>query len=464
MIPILSHAQIQTLVPGVNVKGSYNDNITLARKNATKQDDFIIEVNPYIAFRRESKRLKLNVDYQLQSLTYTDQTENNDIFHQFRADVDANIAKDIFFVKAAAQYGQSVVDPTGGVFFNNQTITTNRTDVTTAHLNPYGVFKFGGLATAKLGVDRGVVRYKTNVLNDSDRTLYNIDITSGTAFNKFEWNTYYSKDDVETNRQIDTTYEKVGAGVRYMLNRKISLLLNVGNEKHEYQRAVGTSKPDGVNWNAGVAWTPSMRTRFEIRAGERFFGKTGEVHLFVKGRRVNLAANYKEDVITSTITEFERSVFRVTDPFGRPVFDADGNPELIEIGSPVASSETFIRKRLNSDLSWKSAKSHIGLNIFDERRLYQQTNGREDLMGVRAFFNWDFALRTKLLLNAMGQIRDFRNLDRKDGTARITASIERKMRKKLTGRISLIHNRLESSDSRNDYSQNVFLFGVNWKL
>ena len=80
LLPISSVAQVQTLVPGVNIKSSYNDNISLARDNGNKQDDFIIEVNPYIAYRRDSKGLKLNVDYQLQTLTYTDQSENNDIF------------------------------------------------------------------------------------------------------------------------------------------------------------------------------------------------------------------------------------------------------------------------------------------------------------------------------------------------------------------------------------------------
>ena len=106
----------------------------------------------------------------------------------------------------------------------------------------------------------------------------------------------------------------------------------------------------------------------------------------------------------------------------------------------------------------------MGFSVYDEQRLYQQSTEREDLVGISGFFNWDFALRTKLLFNAAGQIRDFRNLNRKDGTARVSASIERRMRRKLTGRISLIHNRLESSNPANDYSQNIFLIGVNWKL
>ena len=62
--------------------------------------------------------------------------------------------------------------------FDNLSVSSNRTKVVSANLNPYAVLRVGRNAKVTFGVDRGIVRYKTNTLNDTDRTKFNVNVDS----------------------------------------------------------------------------------------------------------------------------------------------------------------------------------------------------------------------------------------------------------------------------------------------
>jgi len=449
---------------GVNAVGTYSDNINIARNNTTEIDDFIFQVNPYLSVRRDSSRLKLNLDYQLQSLFYSDQDQNNEVYHQLKSNLKANIVKDVFFVNASAQYGQSLINSAGKAVLNNLSVTNNRTNVASANINPYGVFRSGRIAKTTVGIDGKVVKYRTNLLNDSEYTRYYIRVESGPNFNKLKWNFNYNKDKSTTDNRPDSDFESYDVGLNLGISRKLAFVAMIGEEDFSYLRAAATEDPQGINWNLGAVWTPGKLTSVEVRFGKRFYGSTGLLKVSSKTRKTESALNYQEDVSVSTITEFERQVFQVIDEFGNPVLDVAGRPSFIDITQPIASSDIFIRKRMSANFALKSAKSRLAFSAYNEKRLYQAANNQERVYGLNGRFDWNFALRTKLRLGATGQIRNFRGSSRQDGFANVRATIERKMRRKLTGSISVQHTRLDSSINANDYNQNMLIIGIDWQL
>ena len=462
LLPNITNAESRNLSTGVNAIGTHNDNLGLASDGATKIDDFILQLNPYVSYKRDASKLKLNLDYQLQGVFYSDLTSNNKVFHQLSSNVDASIYEDIFFVKASAKYGQANISSNQAQALNNISLSSNRTNIASVNVNPYGVFKFGQAAKASVGVDRAVVRYKSTTVGDSDRTNYYASLDSGPKFQKIKWNANYTHDVTTYKSSPDITFERYDMGLDFSVSRKVSLLATVGNENNNYQRATSTVAPDSFFWDAGLAWKPSTLTSFEIRFGDRFYGKTGLLKLTHKTAKTISSLNYKESVTTSSITDAERQIFNVTDPTGASV-STPGQPNPIDVNSP-ATAETFIRKLVKVNAQYNTAKSIWSINAFHEKRIYQTTNTEEKLYGASGKFDWNFMQRTRLLLTATGQIREFRGGPGKEGIASADVTVERQMRRNLTGRISAQHIRLDSSTNANDYKQNLLLIGVNWKF
>jgi len=447
---------------GVAASESYNDNLTLV--SANKIDDYITEINPYIGIRRKTRALDLSVDYRLQNLIYASEDQFNETFHQLQGDVTANFIKDIFYINGSASYGQQNISNTGNVSFNNQSVTGNRTNVGTARLNPYFKYRFGRAADLYLGVEKGIVRYGSGSANDSDRNDYQVKLSSGTSFNRIKWNVNYHNQDIETDGQSDTELTEYKGKVEYKLTRQFGLTATAGYEDNEYVRAVTTEAPDGSSWTIGINWTPSPRTSFEAGVGERFYGNTGYMTLSHRLRRVLLSAKYLEDVTVSAVNQFDGTGVQDVDEFGDPIISDASNPEVLDPSLPGINNDTYIRKRLSGNFSFRSAKSLLTASIYDERRFYQISDDRERSYGASANLTWDFARRTKAIFSTSGQIVNVRGGGRKDGYASLSAGVVRQLQKKLTGTMKLTHNRRDSSLNSVDYRQNIATIGINWQL
>ncbi|HAN56178.1 MAG TPA: hypothetical protein DCQ77_08340, partial [Betaproteobacteria bacterium] len=58
-----------TVTPNLTASERYTDNVNLAPSSGKKESDFITEVRPGIQLYKNGRRLKVNINYSLQSLT-----------------------------------------------------------------------------------------------------------------------------------------------------------------------------------------------------------------------------------------------------------------------------------------------------------------------------------------------------------------------------------------------------------
>lgn len=447
--------------PVITLSESYNDNLTLA-STGVKTDDYITTISPAISITRDSRRLKFNGRYQAQGLLYGSESQYNTIFHQLQANGTVNLVKDIFFINGTGTYSQQNINQTATVSFDNISITNNRANVGTARLNPYLRFKFGRTSNLLVSVDKGVVRYSGG-LSDSNTTTYKVNLDNGTAFNKLLWNIFYDRNDIETDFQADTKFEKIGAGVEYKLTRLFSVTASGAYEDNTYRRAASTSNPTNQSsWTAGVKLTPSVRTTVEVGVSSNYFSNSGYLKFSNKLRRITTSLSYSEDVTVLALNQFNTGVFPQFNSSGTAVPTAASNN--INVSLPGVTGETYIRKKLGGAFSIKSTKSMLFVSIYDERRLYQSTDTKERVYGGNANLNWKFALRTSLNLSARGQVQDLRGSTRKDGLLQVRLGLTRDMRSNLKGRVSIIHNRRDSNTNAYDYDQNTVAVSIIWKI
>jgi len=440
---------------GAVVSESYNDNLALTATNP-KIDDFITEINPYIGVTRKTRGLDLNAAYRLQNLIYASEDQFNDTFHQLNGDAKAEFVKDLFFVKGAASYGQQNINNTDKVSFTNVGAASNRTNVGTFSLNPYVQYRMGNTADMLLSYQRDIVRYGANSIRDNDRNDYQFKLTSGKSFGRTQWQLNLRNQDIEIVNQPDTTLKDYNAQIKYKVTRIMALVGTAGYDDNEYSRLASTERPEGSKWTVGLEWKPSTRTSVEAGVGRRYYGNSGYLRASTKRRRTTISVDYSEDVSVASFDQIPGSL-PDTD-----ILPPDPNP--INISNPSLGGEVYINKKFSGNLSFRSAKSLLTLSVYDTRRLYQSTDDRERSYGASASLDWDFALRTKATFFANGQITNARASSRQDGLATLRVGIERKLRRKLTGSINLVHYRQDSSVNAIDYEQNTATIGINWQL
>jgi hypothetical protein len=82
MLLLSSHsiAMEWKIVPGLDLKETYSDNITLAPPGNEKSD-FVTQINPGISLTGTGPRLKVNARYGMQNLFYAEESNRNATKH-----------------------------------------------------------------------------------------------------------------------------------------------------------------------------------------------------------------------------------------------------------------------------------------------------------------------------------------------------------------------------------------------
>jgi len=433
---------------GVSASESYNDNINLVSTGA-KTDDYITQINPYLSINRKTRRLNLQADYRMQNLIYANEDQNNTTFHQLSGNGEMNFVKDIFYIKGAANYSQQNIDQAATTSFNNVSVTNNRTNVAAININPYLKFRLGNTSDLKLSVDKGIVKYSGS-LNDSDRDLYQANLTSGKAFNRLGWSLNASRQKINTDNQTDIIIQSYQADVQYKLTKKVSITAGVGADDNQYTRAISTENPDSETYTLGMNWNITPRTKINFGGVSHYFGDSFFLDINNKSRRTDLSVKYKEDVTALTATQFDQNENNIN-------FNND-------VSKASISNDAFVRKHFSGNFSLKSAKSVLKLSIFNEKRIYQTDDTSERIYGGAGSLDWKFGKRTSLLLSGAGQITNRRGSSIKDGLLQVSAEVKRQLRKKLSGSIGITHARRDTSINSQDYRQNMANISINWQL
>ena len=96
----------------------------------------------------EGHRLNLDLNYNLQTLTYADNTDRNNINHRLRAGADSELIRDHFFIDGFASLDQELVDRRDSASSDNISGADNLRDVQTYSINPRWEQRLGNIANA----------------------------------------------------------------------------------------------------------------------------------------------------------------------------------------------------------------------------------------------------------------------------------------------------------------------------
>lgn len=176
LCPSLARAR-WSLTPRLSVEEQYDDNIFLSEKN--EQDDFITTISPGVDLKYETPTQMIDLDYEFQTLFYSDFSELDYSGHRGRAEARKDFSPR--FSAGIREIFISSEDPielTGIPVFERPSIRIGRRNRYTRNIvEPDATFRFGERDSVRLEYRNNILRNKQEDIIDQDENAINALLT-----------------------------------------------------------------------------------------------------------------------------------------------------------------------------------------------------------------------------------------------------------------------------------------------
>lgn len=420
-----------SLVTGETV----TDNLNLSAKN--KKSAFITEISPGLVVRRHTKNVNLDLKYKLQSLFNASDGENK-IFHQLDTNARFQIVENSLFFNARASNNQQNINNN---FISNNNISNinNRTNVTSYGFSPQWTPHFNGYAIGDIRFNYDELSFGSTAASSATRMeeIINLSSDKKTAKNLLWRFAYANRSEIRQNGN-DINFQNTEAEMRLFTAKHLNFFAIVGESDNSYQTQ-SNSYNNGAYYTIGAQWQPSQKfsleagygtnshvtlnisplrnmtwaTTFRNRGVGLNTGNTWQTDLKYTTNRSTIYANYLEDTTSSQGTLFDQA-YGAQNIFQQTRFSQNDNQ--INNTLPSLSNEAYIRKRANIGWDYQMGRSLFSTRLYNERRIFQTSNLKEEVSGVFTSWNWQVANSMRLFISPLWQHTSRSNSDdvRKD--------------------------------------------------
>jgi hypothetical protein len=440
--------------PRLFIGETYVDNLALVDPNASKQDDFVTQVNPGFNWRVKRPRFYSYVDYTLQSLFYADNSDLNQVYNQLLATATGELAENLFFLEGSAVAVQQVVDPTQPVNIPEKIFDTsgNLTDSYTAHLTPYLRHRFGSGLVVDARYTYGFVKYheldNTEDLNDSvdQQALFSLG-TDEESPPRLSWKVAYDHENADYENSLPFRYDQASVELGYAATRELRLIARAG---YESDLTVDTTDGglDESYWLAGFEYEAGHGNRLRAMGGQRFFGTTYDVAYEYSGRQLMVNLHYVDGPETAA---HELMIRPVTEQAQTPV-------PISGTDLTVVSSDLYVRKDFEGSMTLTGRRTKIEVHLRDYRRRYLTRDLADEFREAGAGLVRQLTARTDLALGANWSDYEIEDGGGAVDDLNLSVDLRRRITETLRGSLSL--GRQERSGDFSQYDANWITLSV----
>ncbi|MFT5394097.1 MAG: hypothetical protein ACI8PT_004304 [Gammaproteobacteria bacterium] len=459
VISVCALAGDWTIVPRVEMKGTYSDNIGLSA-SGLEREEFVTSVSPGLFVRGEGSRLEFSLEYNLEALRYADDSNSNTINHQAQASATAEVYKDIGFVDFALTRSQQNSNSSGVTSSDNLATTGNSSDVLTFSASPYLRHRFGEYADteSRLTIDR-VVNDNNGISTRSDSRTSSLQITSGSHFSRAPWSLNFSNQNIDNSNGSTTQLRSAKSEVRYRVTRQYGALARFGIEKNEFASA--QSGRDGVSWSVGGTWTPSVRTSIEAGYGQRFFDQNFFLEATHRTRRFRFAASYSEDVTTSRALQLERVLVPLDDALGNAIVDPTTGTQIeIPVDSVNSTDDVLVVADFSGQITYTGRRTDATLSLTSSERTSEVSQQNNLVNRVQLDIQRRLSRKGTLFVSASAQQTETNAGAQRDTRLRGQVRYSHQFGVNFRGSVGLTRVQQDSTSASNEFDENRLTAGV----
>jgi len=494
-ICILSHYNLAyafnvTIRPSVSAQEIYSDNIRLST-SGNEKTAFVSEVSPGVSIIGRSARSTLNLNYKMQNLYNAGGDNSLTTANQLQYNSHNTFIQNRLFLDSQSSLSQQNTS-NNQIANDNISGSGNSTNVSTFGLSPYWTPHFGNYANGSLRLNFNTVTTDSDSSSNSNSNSLaitdtvtlgeTIQLNSGSNFQRVKWNLSHNKTDNYRTGGNDVKFQNSNAIVRTYINKYFNVFAQGGYSNNSFQSSTSTNN-NGLFYTLGGQWRPSQHYSIEAGAGNNSYvtvnispiqrlnwsttfrknsvglnsGKTWQTALHYRTRQSTWALTHDNDTTTVQDILLQQQIFTVQDAFGNDLIDPVTNQSVQRaINIPTLTNEVIVRKRWNFSASFNTGKSTIGVNAYNEDRVFQLSGNNETVSGVSATWNWKFASRTSAYIRPGWQQTDSpaslvsttnSNSNRYD----LAIGLNRSITSRLNGRFEFRHVNQTSDSNTNSF-------------
>ena len=266
-----------TVRPRITVGATYTDNVSLDR-GSQANDATILQVTPGISMRHAGVLGSMNLDYNLQGVTYLGDGDRTDINHQLQFSSGTQLIREHLFLDLSASVFQALVDSKLPYARSSLNLVGNQTDVAQIQVSPSYRYRFGAFAlfNARYGFNESFVHRQG--FGQQQGHNASVSLASGPSFDRVTWSLDYNyrrndAESVATNREFETAKASMSLAVSQWLRLNGS----AGREINSFTSY--RSSGSATTWSGGLTWMPSRRTTVSASIGNRAYGRSYSLDL-----------------------------------------------------------------------------------------------------------------------------------------------------------------------------------------
>jgi len=439
----------------LSVRETYTDNVQLEEKN--KDSELISAIRPTISLTGKGRRANLALTAAFE---FNDLGGDADPFNpRIRADADAELIEDVFFIDADLSSNQSTIDPFSSTGSSQLNDNDNVTTTYNYSVSPYVVRHFGQVADFQLRYTYDDQINRGDELSDSVQQSVLATLESGKDFSRIFWTLTgdYQETEFDDNDSTgqDGNNEEVSGNIKvgYQLNRKLQLNGTLGKEWNNYQ-TFDDDDTDGKFWDVGILWEPSKRTSFDVGYGDRFFGSTPRFKFSHKTRRTTFSSSYSRSLTDTRSERANTDIFSDEEQeaieFLEQIFN---QPLFLTNNATFRDQGIFINERFESSLALKGKRTTATFYLRESKQI------REDVDEDGVFTSYGLRVERDLSSRHTFSSRLSRD-ERKDqagltsDTLRFYVSLKRKLGTRTAVTIDYSFSDRDSERVDDNYKEN----------
>lgn len=370
------------LTPGIGVQQEWTDNATPGQSGG-KRASFITVVTPSLAVSGATGRLTGSLVYAPSLSHYTSVEGQDSVAQNLNASAHATLLPERFFVDVrgfANQQALSAATPPAGTTALSRQNTVQNYSFSVA---PYVQQRFGGWATARLGVSD--LQTTQTALSggfqgggQSSQTLNTrqeyLNVATGENFGRVLGNLNLSSSQNSGTGPLEGAYRSTASyQAGYAITRGVVALASVGWESIGYGASGAAAgqkvRIDDATWSVGAKLTPRPDSSIEFAYGHQDGVTAATLDAsFAPTARTQLFARYSEGVTTATETLQNGLATAQFDPLGRALDAQTGAPLQLTNDFYGANGTVYRVRSFSLTAAWSLDRDSVQATLNRQQR------------------------------------------------------------------------------------------------
>ena len=235
----------------------------------------------------------------------------------------------------------------------------------------------GRFATVRIEPGIGVVASASTADGGSSRqpvTDSRVSVTSGPVFTTFPWSINVRRQlfDADADRGVGSVDARVG----YIFSPRYRLDLILGYDDGNNAFRADDGSTSGERWELWFRWKPRPSSRFEIGAGQAYYGDIFRFRANHRHKRWAFRSRYDVEIQDATTEILRQEIVPTEDLFGNPIQDPITGDDVTRasITTPVLIDDTFLRDRFEFDVAYSRGRNTANWRWYVTRRDYNESD------------------------------------------------------------------------------------------